>query len=101
MADQTNANLQNSLAPKKEPQFFICYCCRTRYQRGHYRCCAPPAGMKSHYWRERRCTTCQKCERHCICNEANPMDDIPKSFDERLADIAARTPDEWLPYRED
>jgi hypothetical protein len=57
--------------------------------------------MKAHHWRARRCMTCQKCERHCICNEANPMDKLPKPFIERLADIAARTKETWMPYREE
>lgn len=62
-------------APLTEPppkKFLVCYCCRAVYQRGHFRCCAPPNGMLSHHWREKFCTVCRKCPNHCACEKPQP-----------------------------
>lgn len=50
-----------------------CYCCGHSYERGHFKCCAPPTGMASHKWLEQFCRVqlapgkyCNKCPR-CGC----------------------------------
>lgn len=49
-----------------------CMCCKTRYIRGSFRCCAPPGGMASHNWLAMSCPMpanggCGKCAKHCEC----------------------------------
>lgn len=56
----------------QQRQTLTCYCCRDTYQRGSFRCCAPPKNMNSSHWREMRCPDpkeggCGKCPRHCQC----------------------------------
>lgn len=44
-----------------------CYCCGQDYEKGQFRCCKAPNGMHYSRWRERWCTSCKKCPRHCNC----------------------------------
>jgi hypothetical protein len=48
-----------------------CCCCGEVYERGRFRCCAPPNGMKSEKWLELACPMpprgCGKCAKHCAC----------------------------------
>lgn len=44
-----------------------CYCCKSTYERGKFRCCAPPSNMRPHYWRAQFCAACNKCPHHCLC----------------------------------
>jgi hypothetical protein len=57
----------------------MCYCCGEAYERGQYRCCAPPKNMSSHAWLARHCKQCvpnnphgsrSHCPRHCTCPKA-------------------------------
>ncbi len=50
-----------------------CYCCGREYERGKFRCCAPPKNMASHSWMGQWCRVelepgkfCNKCPR-CGC----------------------------------
>jgi hypothetical protein len=60
-----------------------CMCCRELYERGNFRCCAPPSGMKSEKWLEMFCPDvkaggCGKCPKHCQCpNKAQRLGDGP------------------------
>lgn len=49
------------------PVLLRCYCCREQYEKGHFACCAPPAGMASRVWLSKYCGTCLKCPKHCAC----------------------------------
>lgn len=49
------------------PLMLHCMCCHEVYERGHFRCCAPPAGLASHVWSAKFCLTCEKCPTHCHC----------------------------------
>jgi hypothetical protein len=49
-----------------------CVCCGERYERGRFRCCAPPNGMASQVWLSWTCPPpshggCGCCPRHCAC----------------------------------
>ncbi len=88
----------------REPQTLHCYCCKEPYERGHFRCCAPPGDTKAYRWREQFCTLCRKCPRHCVCEKREvetPLVAPPKLDMTRLAAILA-SPEvkEWMPYRE-
>lgn len=67
-----------------------CMCCKTFYERGHFKCCAPPQNMGSSAWLEMACKRredggCQRCYRHCQCpdkhlREARPLKDLAEDF---------------------
>ena len=81
-----------------------CYCCGDQYERGKFKCCAPPAGMASRFWLEKFCYVCGtetrgKCPKHCTCPKPEK---VPVTIDNwqntaKLADAVRR---EWTPYRE-
>lgn len=84
-----------------EPQMLVCYCCRERYQRGKFRCCAPPTDMKAHRWLELRCTVCKKCPRHCHCEKPEPEHAWPMDAKQTLSELAITAPPrEWMPFKE-
>jgi hypothetical protein len=67
---------------KWEGQELTCMCCRARYQRGKFRCCAPPNGMASHEWLSLTCPMapngCGRCALHCQCpNKAERFKEGP------------------------
>lgn len=78
----------------QQRQMFYCFCCREIYQRGSFRCCAPPHGMTSSKWRELRCPECSKCARHCQCpSKAQRLGEGP------LASIARKFMDQFFTGR--
>lgn len=80
-------------------QFFVCYCCRETYERGHFRCCAPKAGMKAHIWRSQFCNICRKCPNHCVCE--HPQRDVePAKPLRNIGKVLDNLPREWTPYRD-
>lgn len=77
-----------------EKREYVCYCCGTKYERGKWRCCAPPKNMASHVWLERWCRGCgpanaRRCPRHCTCGGA--IQERP------LSDFAKKAGAEYLP----
>jgi hypothetical protein len=57
---------------QKPPQVLHCQCCGEPYERGRFRCCAPPKGMASQNWLARFCKPisrggCGRCPMHCRC----------------------------------
>ncbi len=85
-----------------------CYCCGESYERGRYRCCAPPNGLASHVWLGQYCRECAKCPKHCLCATKQPRQTPLRPPLAELAEQVARKlnipvqpePREWLPYRE-
>jgi hypothetical protein len=69
-----------------------CMCCKTRYRRGEFRCCAPPNGMASRNWLAMGCPDppkgCGKCAKHCVCpnreQRLGPLAELARSFMEKL-----------------
>lgn len=63
----------------KPSQVFHCVCCGEPYEKGKFRCCAPPKNMRSDFWLERFChcdlcagpdkSTSGKCPRHHKCEQ--------------------------------
>jgi len=56
----------------QQRQRLHCMCCHEIYERGSFKCCAPPSGMRSDKWFEMRCPSpkdggCGKCAKHCQC----------------------------------
>lgn len=91
-----------------ETKTLHCYCCGESYDRGHFRCCSPPAGMASHVWLEKFCHVCGtptrgKCPKHCTCPKTAPE---PITIDNwhNTAKIANHVMEavrkEWMPYKE-
>jgi len=85
------------LAAKCQPrQTLHCQCCGASYERGSFRCCAPPSGMASHVWLARACKPvkqggCGKCYAHCTCPDKasrvqrdQPIDRLAASLLDRL-----------------
>ncbi len=85
-------------------QMLVCYCCRERYERGRYRCCAPQNGMRAHVWRASYCRDCRKCPKHCVCLKPNPEESPrfrePLDMSSLKAILETPTVKEWMPYRE-
>jgi len=60
---------------EKKRQMLTCFCCGTIYEKGHYRCCAPPANVTPAAWLARHCHKCagdpkrlrSNCPNHCTC----------------------------------
>ncbi len=106
-----------------------CYCCGERYERGMFRCCAPPKGTPSHVWLGQHCTICRpspertRCPRHCICEVRTPIErgirplaELAEQAAARLLSLRERLRDlpmgrgssgvevlareEWTPYKE-
>ncbi len=56
-----------------------CYCCGEEYERGKFRCCAPPKGTPSQVWLGQHCGKCRptpestRCPRHCTCDVIDPI----------------------------
>lgn len=74
------------LAPKATLR---CQCCGETYERGSFKCCAPPVGIPSNVWLGRCCNKdaggCGKCPKHCECV-------VPVPYQRQkgpLADLAA------------
>ncbi len=92
----------------REKNTLHCYCCGDAYERGHFKCCAPPSGMASHTWLEQFCVKCGTPTRRNCPKEAKPPATI-EQFD-NIAKIAERfmngdpEPErkaakrEWTPY---
>ncbi len=102
-----------------------CYCCGGSYERGHFRCCAPPNNMASHVWMTQWCRVeispgkfCNKCPR-CGCGHrtaptitggeigfSTVADILPERTRGNLKKIALAPTrrdsvrKEWTPYRE-
>ena len=68
-----------------------CQCCGDAYVVGHFKCCAPQAGMASHKWLAIACRKiedggCGKCFRHCTChdkekrNGVRPLENLAEIF---------------------
>src|SRR5581483_1519410 len=72
-----------------------CCCCGEQYERGKFRCCAPPNGMRSDVWLAGSCPMpdhggCGKCAKHCQCPnkaarlQAGPLGHLCDEFMTRL-----------------
>ena len=93
-----------------------CYCCGESYERGHFRCCAPPTGTPSHVWMGQHCKVCKptpertRCPRHCTCAARSPttppvkpLAPLMHDFLERLEAIkhfGEPRAETWAPYKE-
>lgn len=61
----------------KPPVMLRCFCCAQSYERGRYRCCAPPNNMSGAAWLAQHCKACSNdptglrtvCPRHCTCKK--------------------------------
>lgn len=83
---------------RRPPQMLHCLCCGERYERGRFRCCAPPAGMKPHHWLLQHCKAkeaggCGKCARHCVCGGAReqaPVSEFAQWLEQMRQELSTR-----------